>query len=616
MVSIAGQFEAAGAPLEVKRLRSVASRNHSRVNLHEASGENFAGLSTEGRSARNKGITILLDGALHEDDAVKGGARKGPGNNDAALIACAWRQWGEDSPNRLLGDYAFAVHDTAQRRVHLVRDHIGTRPLYWNWQDGRLTFATFLPDLLALLPKLPVPDEETVAAFLRWPIALGSRTFLAGIRAVEPGCLVTCDADGVTARRWWHPGRVPDTRFRDAESYASAFSDLVERSVRDRIGGAKRVGSHLSGGIDSTLVTLVAQEALQETGQRLNAAYSWSPPVSPANREMAMDERLRIEEICARAGLHPRFSTKSGADERAFLSRSYEHEGLADVYDELAILGLAEADGTDVLLSGWGGDEVVSAHAHSVPASLLRRGRPIRALSLVRTANRGFRPLSTTLRLIWRNVLLPLMPDLIYDRAPFFSDLFGEGCYISTALAKRISPSEPYGRYRISGVPAADMAAHLMQGHLAERMATWAAWAAPYGIEYRYPLTDRRLHEFVLGVPPEILWGDGRPRYLARTALSGRAAGLVGKLDPANERQRMRAARECWNLLAREVAAGAFDGACDWLDMSSLRRDLSRGPSGNDETDALSLIRLFPAVRVWCLAERFGLIGEAGWAST
>jgi len=109
-------------------------------------------------------------------------------------------------------------------------------------------------------------------------------------------------------------------------------------------------------------------------------------------------------------------------------------------------------------------------------------------------------------------------------------------------------------------------------------------------------------------VPPEILWGDGRPRYLARAALAGRSRGRVGKADPANERQRLRATRECWRMLAEEAGAGAFDGTCDWLDMESLRADILRGPSGNDQADLRTVIRMMPAIRVWHMAERFGAV--------
>ena len=615
MGSIVGQIAFGSAQVDSDRVRAALAQDPSRVPpavIYEAPS---ACLAAGGVGVGRAGpIAVALDGALHARADLAAALRADGDGADPVLIAAAWGRWGAECPPHLLGDYAFALQDTEAGRALLVRDHIGTRPLHWHWDGRRLSLATFLPALLALLPEAPGADEEAVAAFLRWPTALDDRTFFAGIRAVEPGCAVALDAEGPRVVRWWRPEEAPAVRYRDRRDYAAAFRELTERAVRDRLPegapDAPSVGAHLSGGIDSTLVALAAEAALAEGGRGLTGAYSWSPPVSETDPEMEHDERARIAEICTGAGLEPRFTIKTGADFRAALARPFEWEGLADVSDEFPVLDLAERDGVQLLLSGWGGDEAVSAHAHGVPAALLRRGRPRAALGLIRKVNQGFRPLSRSGRLLWRNTLLPLLPDPLYARFPYYENHYGAGCHISPRLAAFPLDARAFRRYRITGEPAADMAIHLRLGHIGDRMATWAAWAAPQGIEYRYPLTDRRLLEFVLGVPPDILWGDGRPRYLARAALSGRTTGRVGKSDPANERQRWRARRECWRLLATEAADGAFDGTCDWLDMDSLRRDIARGPSDDDDADIRTVIRMMPAVRVWHMAERFGAVSR------
>lgn len=610
MGSIVGQVAFAGASVEPGRLH--ASLQHD---LSSSVPAPFCETSTSGIAQGGPGgsctwpVAVALDGQLHERADLAAALRM-PRHADPELIAAAWRQWRGEAPAHLLGDYAFALLDAEADQALLVRDHIGTRPLHWHWDGTRLSFATFLPALLALLKAPPGPDEETVAAFLRWPTALDDRTFFAGVHALEPGCALTVDAAGPRVTRWWRPEEARAVRYRDRRDYAQAFRELTERAIADRTPEDVAIGAHLSGGIDSTLVALAAQEALAATGRGLTGAYSWSPPVSETDPEMEHDERARIDEICAAAGLAPRYSTKTGPGLRAVQARAFELEGLADVSDEFPVLTQAEADGARLLLSGWGGDEAVSAHAHGVPAALLKRGRARTALGMVRRVNRGFRPLARSGRLLWRNTLLPLLPDVLYNRMPYYADHYGPGCHISPRLAALPLDTRAFRRYRITGEPAADMAIHLSMGHIGERMATWAAWSAPHGIEYRYPLTDRRLLEFVLGVPPEILWGDGRPRYLARAALAGRTTGRVGKSDPANERQRLRAFRDCWRLLATEAADGAFDGTCDWLDMDSLRRDIARGPSGDDDADIRTVIRMMPAVRVWHMAERFGAVSR------
>ncbi len=611
MGSIVGQIGFGSGSVDRDRFRAALSRDPSALRPRTLCETPSACLAQGGAGGEAAGpVAVAFDGALHGRDEIAAALGAAGTAGDAALIAAAWRRWGAESPSHLLGDYAIALHDAGAGRALLARDHIGTRPLHWHWDGRRLSFATFLPALLALLPEAPGPDEEAIAAYLRWPTAIDDRTFFAGVRAVEPGCAVTVDAGGPRVTRWWRPEEAPAIRYPARADYAAAFLELAERAVRDRLPEADDdpVGAHLSGGVDSTLVALVAQEGLAEAGRGLTGAYSWSPPVSETDPEMEHDERERIAEICAGAGIAPRFSTKTGPGQRAVLARAFELEGLADVSDEFPVLAQAEADGARLILSGWGGDEAVSAHAHGVPAALLKRGRPRAALGLIRTVNRGFRPLARSGRLLWRNTLLPLLPDALYARFPYYDDLYGAGCHIAPRLAALPLDTRAFRRYRITGEPAADMAIHLQMGHIGERMATWAAWAAPHGIEYRYPLTDRRLLDFVLGVPPEILWGDGRPRYLARAALAGRMTGRVGKADPANERQRLRATRECWRILATEEAAGAFDGDCPWLDMDSLRQAIRRGPSNDDQADLRTVIRMMPALRVWHMAERFGAV--------
>ena len=92
--------------------------------------------------------------------------------------------------------------------------------------------------------------------------------------------------------------------------------------------------------------------------------------------------------------------------------------------------------------------------------------------------------------------------------------------------------------------------------------------------------------------------------------------GPLGKWDPANERQRLRARRDRWRLLAVEAEARSFDSDCDWVDMASLHRDIACGPSDDDRADLLTGMRMRPALRVRHLAERFGALssprGNAG----
>lgn len=607
MSFIFGQVSFTDAPVDRERFYALSLTNHARCApahvMEDSAGACLAVASAAGQGGAGP-VLAALDGALHDSVADLGNA---DGARDSTVVAAAWARWGQEMFSRLLGDYAGCVYDPGARRVALFRDHIGTRPLYWHWDGVRLSVASFLPDLLALLPHAPAPHEEAIAALLRVPTALTPYTLLSGIHSVRPGHAVMVDASGPQSLRWWVPEDVPDIRFKRRAEYAEAFRDLTDRAIADRLGGMGPIGAHLSGGIDSTGVALLGQQHLAQAGRGLGAVYSWSPALSPEAPDMgAMDERPRILEICEAAGLTPRFGRLTGEAKRAFFTRPLELDGPADLLEELDILDQAQADGMQTLLSGWGGDEAFSAHAVSVPAGMLAQGQ-LGALFRLARSHFGLRRPHRMAGFVWSRAIVPLLPDTLFDRFGPYSDLY-QDIYISDRLARlpRL-PDRPVGA-RLTGDPIRDLRAHIDQRHIGERMATWAAWSAPYGIEYRYPLTDRRLMDFVLGVPPDILWGDGRPRYLARTALTGRIKGRLSKSDPANEHKRLKAARGAWRIVAAEAAAGRFDGACDWLDMDTLRPDLQRGPSGDDTKDLMTFIRIFPALRIWHMAERFGAI--------
>ena len=89
---------------------------------------------------------------------------------------------------------------------------------------------------------------------------------------------------------------------------------------------------------------------------------------------------------------------------------------------------------------------------------------------------------------------------------------------------------------RLVSDPRTYLANLLSLGHLNMRMETWAAWSSEFGFQYRYPLLDRRIIEFILGMPRHLFMADGQSRYLAREAIKDLVPEGLLKYDPANER--------------------------------------------------------------------------------
>lgn len=554
-------------------------------------------------------MIVALDGDLHARTELAGKLGASGAARDDDLVASAWRRWGRNAPAYLYGDYAAAIHEPFENRLTLVRDHVGSRPLYWHWGDGTLSFATFLPVLLKLLRDRPESDEITVGAFLKWPLTLTDRTFFAGVHSVMPGHMLLADASGPKVVRWWRPERHDTHRDRDPEALVDAFEEICETAVSERLEATDGpVGAHLSGGIDSSAVAFLAQESLVPRAMGLKAVYTWSPrdvPSLPA--DSPDDERRRVARLAEHLGVDLRFGDVTGAERMAFLRRPLELEGIADLVDEVPIQRAAEADGISVLLSGWGGDEAFSTMGREWPSWMLVHGRFGGLLRLARR-NGGLRRPDRMARYVYGTAIQPLLNASLFRHRPMERGLYRPGCYLSPSLSKNTEAENAVPRIVFGTDPVAGIAKLFTLGHIGERMTTWAAMGAASGIDYRYPLTDRRIVEFMLGLSPEHLWADGYPRYFARALMKRRIRDPFPKADPANEAHRMATRKACWGELSMAARAGAYDGTCEWLDMPRLRRDLVRGPQGDGKQITMDFARIVAALRIWHFAERYGAV--------
>lgn len=136
-------------------------------------------------------------------------------------------------------------------------------------------------------------------------------------------------------------------------------------------------------------------------------------------------------------------------------------------------------------------------------------------------------------------------------------------------------------------------------------METWAAWAKPFGFQYRYPLTDRRIVEFVMAIPPEALFMNDRPRGLALAALADALPPNIMKFDTANERLRETTRYRTWLLIAERTRRGELlQLDCPWLDMATLRASAAAPMPQNTMEGVVTFAELFTALRVWHMYKR------------
>ena len=444
-----------------------------------------------------------LDGRGELCDALGLPRAEEAGLSDSELILRAYERWGRACPQHLLGDYAFAVWDARREALFCARDHIGAKPFYYAQMPGGFAFASEVGAVLAAPGVDSGFDEATLAIWLapapHLDYRFDERTFYHAVRKLLPGHALTVDRNGARAERWWRPEEAPAVAPASDGECAEAFLALFARAVRDCLRGPGPVGAHLSGGLDSSGVAVLAARELRRQGRPPPHLFSWHPP--PGGHRDAPEYRL-IDSVSRQEGIAPIWCPLSWQDVSAFLRQDVTLGQKAMAVMQEAVVQRRAADlGVGVILSGWGGDEAASFNGRGFYEQLLLSGRLAR---LWREAGARVRhPLAY--------ILVHVALRLVLPRASYFvREIRRTGQWWP-----RLGP-EPAKRH--ISVRATQLAL-LLQGHIGQRAEGWAEAGARRGVEYRYPLLDRRLLRFALGLPPDMYRRGPWSRWIMRDAL-------------------------------------------------------------------------------------------------
>ncbi|MGY6552409.1 MAG: asparagine synthetase B family protein [Erythrobacter sp.] len=615
MSAILGRVSFDGAPVDRQGFRFAFDalcpartvRSDWSVKGSVALGHHDSGLDLAAPQPVIRGsLTLVADAALYNrDDLARALDCSVDKTSTAELILEAYLRWGAAFLQRINGDFGIAIYDADKGELFLARDHIGARPLFWTKRGNEVLFATFLHGLTAFNDLRWPLSETRIARYLFKPHDHPLESFLDGVEAVGPGQWLRISAGQVTRQCWWDPDAIAPRTDLTSAAAQEELRALTEAAVRSRLPRNAPVGTHFSGGIDSTLVTILASKALQARGSNLAAAYTWSPPVGENYPDMGVyDERRLIAAQCEELGVPARFGAATPASFEALIMQPMELQGTADLADELPVIAQGQLDGIGVMLSGWGGDEVFSTHGNGHLAWLLRQGRLREVLRFARLYGGGLRRPHHMLGFLWRAVIVPMLPDPIYRRFSPFSNLYGGGVFPSASMRALYHNTETPPEVRLLPDADAYMRQLLKMGHIAERMATWAAWSTNAGFEYRYPLADRHLLEFLLSLPPDIRFGDGTARYLAWHTFRSLLPRGVKKDDLANEKLRLDNRLGWWHMLAEDTQQGRLDASCPWLDMHALKATICQEPPSDFLAQISAFARFYVAMRIHAMYTR------------
>ena len=173
--------------------------------------------------------------------------------SDTEVIVHLYEEKGAACVERLRGMFAFAIWDSRRRQLLLARDRLGVKPLYYAQTAGSLVFASEIKSILQAAGIDAAPDPRGLRRYLAYRHPYGDATLFKGVRQLPPGHVLVADANGSTVRRYWD---VPERAPGDAPAASEEeFLALLDESVKLRMISDVPLGSFLSGGIDSSVVT-------------------------------------------------------------------------------------------------------------------------------------------------------------------------------------------------------------------------------------------------------------------------------------------------------------------------------------------------------------------------
>ena len=340
------------AGLHVDRFAALAHRRLSIVDL-----------STGQQPASNEdgSVWIIFNGEIynHADIRVELEARGHVyrTRSDTETIVHAYEEWGDDCVHRFRGMFAFAIWDAPKRRLLLVRDRLGIKPLYWTRAGDTLLFGSEIKAILASDLVTPQPNPDVLPEVLSTRYTSGSDTMFRGIHKLLPGHRLVFENGNVTITQYWD---VPSRHSHQPSAISPdevvpRFRELLEESVRLRLMSDVPLGMFLSGGIDSSAIAAIMARLIDRPLQTFSVAF----------KERAFNELEYAREVARAIGAD---SHEIVIDDRDFFGALpklvwHEDEPIAHTSSvPLYFVSALAREHVTVVLTGEGSDELLAGY--------------------------------------------------------------------------------------------------------------------------------------------------------------------------------------------------------------------------------------------------------------
>lgn len=426
-------------------------------------------------------------------------------HTDTEVILHLYEELGERAFVELNGMFGFALYDAAQRKLLLVRDRFGIKPLFYAIRDGRLYFASEIKALLRALPAQP--NERQLYQYLVHRIHDHTdETFFAGIHRLLPGHYLTFRDGVVRVERYWTPS-FEAAPVRDEREAARRFEELFVAAVRRQLVGEVPIGTCLSGGLDSSSIVATINRLLREQipereviGERQKTFSALFP--GEVNDETAYVDRLTQELALERHDVFPKRGDLWPELERIIYHQD-EPFVSTGIFAQWEVMKEASQHVT-VLLDGQGADELLAGYTPYYFVYLRQLLKERRLFAFAREA------------LLSLDVLVSSSLEYVKTRLRLSKAVDAEAL-LDPAFVRRArgAPPRPATQDDLNRRLWEDVATYSLPALLRYEDRNSMA----FSVESRVPFLDNELVDFILSLPPELKIKNGWNKRVLRGAL-------------------------------------------------------------------------------------------------
>ena len=488
---------------------------------------------------------------------------------DSSLILGAYEKWGEDCPDHLLGDWAFAIWNPHEQRLFLARDHHGNTALYYYRNQNQFAFASTPKALLAIGALRRLNELYLAQVLISWPDYHGERTIDLDIYRLPPAHAMIVTPDKSHTWRYWRLEDTPQLHLPSFSDYVTGFLEIYTEAVHCRLRSYRPVGTTLSGGLDSSSLTALAARELQKQGKTL-AAFTSVPLYDTTQTVQAsrFGDETAFAQLTAIASSNinhhlisaAEVSPIAGLRQVLAIRNEPSHAGV-NYFWIVALLKTAQMQGIGTLLTGQGGNATISWTGAPELGSLPKRMQ-----------HQG-----------WKTGIKSILPAPLLRAIQLMRlhQISWQGTAINPAFANRLELAKQWievesNRHEVPyrwRTPI-DKRMSIIKPGRSLACSLWDEMGAAFGLEVRDPTFDKRVMAYTLSIPDHHFVGqNGLDRRIIREAMAGVLPDGV-RLNPMRGRQAADIGfrlRDSADEVAVVLKSLTNSQAADYLDLNKMQ---------------------------------------------